>query len=159
MKNLSIICAKGINNEIGLNNKLLWHIKEDLEFYKNMTIGKNIIMGRNTFESMPPNALKDRNPIVLSSKQIDFVTCYKDINLLLENIEKSEEEFLVVGGARVYYEFLEYVDTMYLTQIYKSFNADTYFPTFDYNCWDETLIKDCMDYELPYKRKVYKRKR
>ena len=87
MKNLALIAAVGYNNELGLDNRLLWHIPEDLTFYKKMTMGKNIIMGRNTFESMPVNALKGRNPIVLSSKDIDRyadVICYNNI----ENLEK-----------------------------------------------------------------------
>ena len=82
MKNLALIAAVGYNNELGLDNRLLWHIPEDLTFYKKMTMGKNIIMGRNTFESMPVNALKGRNPIVLSSKDIDRyadVICYNNI--------------------------------------------------------------------------------
>lgn len=162
MKNLALIAAIGYSNELGLNNKLLWHIPEDLEFYKKMTMGKNIIMGRNTFESMPVNAFKGRNPIVLSSKQLDRyvdVICYNDIEKLLKYIEISEKDFFVVGGAKVYEEFLPYVDVMYLTEIYKNFEADTFFPQIDYRYWDNIKIKDCMDEELPYERNVYIRKK
>ena len=94
MKNLALIAAVGYNNELGLDNRLLWHIPEDLTFYKKMTMGKNIIMGRNTFESMPVNALKGRNPIVLSSKDIDRyadVICYNNIENLLRMIENSSD--------------------------------------------------------------------
>ena len=124
MKNLALIAAVGYNNELGLDNRLLWHIPEDLTFYKKMTMGKNIIMGRNTFESMPVNALKGRNPIVLSSKDIDRyadVICYNNIENLLRMIENSSDDFMVVGGAKVYKEFLPYVDVMYLTELYKEF--------------------------------------
>ena len=117
MKNLALIAAVGYNNELGLDNRLLWHIPEDLTFYKKMTMGKNIIMGRNTFESMPVNALKGRNPIVLSSKDIDRyadVICYNNIENLLRMIENSSDDFMVVGGAKVYKEFLPYVDVMML---------------------------------------------
>ena len=63
MKNLSMIAAVGSNGELGFNNQLIWKIKEDLKFYRDTTMGKNIIMGRNTFESMPLKAFEGRNPI------------------------------------------------------------------------------------------------
>lgn len=162
MNNLSLIAAIGKSNELGLNNKLLWHIKEDLEFYKKTTINKNIIMGRNTFESMPANALKNRKPIILTTKEINTnidIKIYNNIDLLIEYVNNSKEEYIVVGGAKVYSELLKYVDTMYLTEIDKNFNADTYFPIFDTNEWDSTIIKDCMENDIPYKRKVYTRKK
>lgn len=162
MKNLSLIAALGYKNEIGLDNKLLWHIPEDLFFYKKMTMNKNIIMGRNTFESMPVNALKGRNPILLSSKQLDRycdVNCYSNIDDLLNYIKKSNQDFMVVGGAKVYEEFLPYVDTMYLTEIYKEYPADTYFPSFDYRLWESIKIADHMDEEIPYERNIYVRKK
>ena len=143
MKNLALIAAIGYNNELGLDNRLLWYIPEDLAFYKKMTMGKNIIMGRNTFESMQVNALKGRNPIVLSSK----------------DIENSSEDFMVVGGAKVYEEFLPYVDTMYLTEIYENFVADAYFPYVDFREWDNIKLATYMDEVIPYERNVYIRKK
>ena len=162
MKNLSLIAAIGHNNELGLNNRLLWHIPEDLAFYKKMTMGKNIIMGRNTFESMPEGAFKGRNPIVLSTKQIDRyadVICYNNINDLIKRIENSDEDFIVVGGSKVYEEFLPYIDVMYLTEIYKEYTADPYFPCFDRRLWDNIKIADYMEEEIPYERNIYVRKK
>lgn len=66
MYKLSLIAALGPNRELGYNNQLLWHIKGDLAFYKEMTMGKNIIMGRTTLESMPKKALEGRSPVVLT---------------------------------------------------------------------------------------------
>lgn len=162
MNNLSLIAAIGKNNELGLNNKLLWHIKEDLEFYKKTTMNKNIIMGRNTFESMPYTAFKNRNPIILTTKEINInidIKIYNNIELLMEYINKSKEEFIVVGGAKVYSELLKYVDTMYLTHIDKSFIADTYFPYINFNEWNSKIIDDYMEQDIPYKRKIYTRKK
>ena len=162
MKNLALIAAVGYNNELGLDNRLLWHIPEDLSFYKKMTMGKSIIMGRNTFESMPVNALKGRNPIVLSSKDIDRyadVICYNNIENLLRMIENSSDDFMVVGGAKVYKEFLPYVDVMYLTELYKSFTADAYFPYVDFRQWDSIKIANYMDENIPYERNMYVRKK
>ena len=135
MKNLSLIAAIGYNNELGLDNRLLWHIPEDLAFYKKMTMGKNIIMGRNTFESLPEGAFKGRNPIVLSTKEIDRyadVISYNNINDLIKRIENSDENFMVVGGAKVYEEFLPYIDVMYLTEIYKEYTETRYRKVDDY---------------------------
>ena len=164
MKNLALIAAVGYNNELGLDNRLLWHIPEDLTFYKKMTMGKNIIMGRNTFESMPVNALKGRNPIVLSSKDIDRyadVICYNNIENLLRMIENSSDDFMVVGGAKVYKEFLPYVDVMYLTELYKEFIADAYFPYVDFRQWDSIKIADLlmmdMILHIKYMNKQYKK--
>lgn len=163
MKNLSLIAALGYNNEIGVNNKLPWHIREDLEFYKDMTIGKNIIMGRKTFETMPEVALKRRYPIVLSTHQLDRcydVCCYNNIIDLLNYIADSNSDFMVVGGAKTYEAFIPYVDIMYLTEIYKEYyEADTYFPVVDFRFWDSIKIADHMDEEVPYERHVYVRKK
>ena len=163
MKNLSLIAAIGKNNELGLDNQLIWHIKEDLSFYRKMTRGKNIIMGRKTFESMPVGALNKRNPFVLScTTELDKfcdVNYYKNIEELLNYIENSKEEFVVVGGAVIYKEFMPYVDTMYLTHILEYAEADTYFPTFDIKDWNIELMNNYCKEEIPYIRKKYMRKR
>jgi len=163
MKNLSLIAAIGKNNELGLDNRLIWHIKEDLSFYRSMTIGKNIIMGRKTFESMPAGALKKRTPFVLSRTiELDKfydVNYYNNIDELLNYIDISKEEFVVVGGAVIYKEFMPYVDTMYLTQILQYHGADTYFPKFDIKDWNIEIMDNYCKEEIPYIRKKYIRKK
>lgn len=141
MKNLGLIAAIGPNNELGIDNHLIWHIKEDLKFYKTMTLNKNIIMGRLTLESMPKKALDGRNPIVITKKlklyQDKFIT-FDKIDNLLQYVENTNEEFLVIGGASIYQQFLEYVDYMYLTHVdsLKKLEADCFFPKFDINDWN-----------------------
>lgn len=163
MRNLSLIAAIGYSNELGIENRLIWHISEDLAFYKRTTMGKNIIMGRKTLESMPPKALLGRNPIVLTSKDIDInldVVCFKDINTLLNYITNTKnEEFMVIGGASIYEQFLPYVDTMYLTEIQENEEADAFFPVFDPDDWDVKLIGDFIDNDIPYIRNKYTRKK
>ena len=86
MENLSIVAAIGKNNELGLDNHLIWKIYEDLVFYRKMTLHKNIIMGRKTFESMPGGALKKRTPFVLSSKPLDRdydINCFLTVSFHL----------------------------------------------------------------------------
>ena len=163
MKNLSLIAAIGYSNELGIENRLIWHISEDLAFYKKMTMGKNIIMGRKTLESMPPKALIGRNPIVLSSKDMDKiydVISFKDINALVDYIKNNKnDEFMVVGGATIYEEMLPYVDTMYLTEIQENEVADTFFPVFNVDDWNIELIGDYLDNDIPYIRNKYTRKK
>lgn len=169
MENLSLIAAIGKNNELGLDNHLIWKIKEDLKFYRSYTLNQNIIMGRKTFESMPMAALQKRNVYVLSSKPIDSycdVNCYNNIEGMLHLIENTGRNFIVVGGAQIYSAFLPYVDTMYLTEIYEDANADTFFPKIDLYDWSiETIFEHddvgvCQDDNyIPYVRNRYTRKK
>lgn len=162
MKNLSLIAAVGENYELGLDNHLIWKIPEDLRFYKKMTVGKNIIMGRKTLDSMPLKALEKRTPIVISRQQLEEHTSldvYHDIKKLIEDIEQSDKQYMVVGGASIYELFLPYVDTMYLTEIKRSFIADTFFPYFNIDEWNIEEIGDFLDNELPYVRNKYTRKK
>lgn len=167
MENLSLIAAIGNCNELGLNNQLIWKIKEDLTFYKKYTMNQNIIMGRKTFESLPASALKGRNPFVLSSKCLDDkydVNSFQSIESLLEYIKMTNQNFIVVGGSTIYKLFLPYVDTMYLTEIDDYGEADTFFPYIDNSDWDiETIYIHDRDYKNPndigYIRNRYVRRR
>lgn len=162
MKSLGLIAAIGYNNELGIDNHLLWKIPEDLSFYKRMTMGKNIIMGRKTFESMPPKAFIGRKPIILTSHDIDSVCdvlCFDKFDNLLEYIYNTDEDFMVVGGAMVYELFIPYVDEMYLTEVAGEYIADTYFPYFDPNEFDKEEIGNFMDNDIPYVRNKYVRKK
>lgn len=161
MRNLSIIAAIGLNNELGIDNHLIWKIKEDLAFYKAMTENKFIIMGRKTFESMPASALVGRRPIVISSKPLDRycnVDSFGSTESVLNFVNLIDEEFMVVGGASIYESFLPYVDRMYLTEIYDEHLADSYFPYFDTSCWERKILasNDC---ETPYEISRYTRRR
>lgn len=163
MDNLSLISAIGENNELGYNNELLWRIKEDLQFYKKMTMGKYVICGRKTFESMPLKAFDGRYPIVISRSKLDNmydVLSFDNINKVLEFIKlNSDKEFMVIGGASIYEEFLPYVDTMYLTEIALSKTADAYFPWFDKDMWNVYETDNYLEEEVPYVRNKYVRKK
>lgn len=164
MKNLSLIAAIGENRELGYKKELLYHIREDLMFYKKMTMGKNIIMGRVTLESMPKSALIGRNPIVLTRSSIqdnEKIKYYNDIDKLLEEIFNSDEEYMVVGGASIYQTFIEYVDTMYLTTIYDPVPkvADCYFPEFNIDDWYINLLIEGQDNDITYRIREYHKKK
>ena len=106
----SIIVAVGKNMEIGLNNKLLWNIPEDLKKFKEITTGKIIIMGKNTFDSIG-RPLPNRRNIVLSFEDFDKsnldIEVYNDFDELIKNLSNLKEEIFIIGGASIYKKALE----------------------------------------------------
>lgn len=155
---INIIAAVGRNLELGKDNQLIWKIKEDLEFFKKMTMGKSIVMGRKTFESLP-GLLKGRRHIVLSRTKSVFpseVIVYKSLKELLEQLK--EQEIFVIGGEQIYRLFLEYATNMYLTEIDDTKNADSFFPQFHPDDWDKTILKEVQE-PISYKHVYYKKKR
>lgn len=140
----SIIVAIGNNNEIGKNNKLLWHIPEDLKKFKEITQGKTVIMGRNTYESIG-KPLSNRHNVVLSKNLKLFsnncnekLEICDDFSKIVENYKNSDDEVFIIGGAQIYKKALELgiVEKLYISHIDFSDNdADTYFPKIDCNIW------------------------
>lgn len=128
---LSIIVAVAKNNVIGKDNKLIWHLPEDLKRFKKLTTGHTIIMGRKTFESLG-RVLPNRKHIVLCNDanltiEDENVEIIDDIKLL-ENYINSEEENFVIGGATIYKLLMPYANKMYITKINQEFEGDVYFP-------------------------------
>ena len=140
----SIIVAIGKNNEIGKNNKLLWHIPEDLKKFKKITSGKTVIMGRNTYESIG-KPLPNRHNIVLSKNSKLFSNNFNekleicdDFFEIVEKYKNSDEEVFIIGGSQVYKKSLELgiVEKLYISHIDFSDNeADSYFPEIDCSMW------------------------
>lgn len=128
---LSIIVATDMNGGIGKDNKLMWHIPDDLKRFKEITLNKTVIMGRKTFESLPFQfGFPDRNNIVITNKISgihDGVTYTNDIDRLIKEYQYSDEEVFVVGGAEIYKQFLPYCETIYQTNVRSKFEADTFF--------------------------------
>lgn len=131
---LSIIAAVAKNGAIGKDNKLLWHIPEDLKRFKRITTGGKLLMGRKTFESLP-GVLPDREHIVVTNNA-DFgrentkIISASALRPLLEQYADTActEEVFVIGGESVYTQALPYCEKIYLTIVEKSFEADTFFP-------------------------------
>lgn len=156
----SIIAAIGQNNELGVDNHLIWNLKEDLKYFKEVTNGSKIIMGRKTFESLG-RLLPNREHIVLSTNNmnIENVKTYKTMVELIRNYYKMDEEIFIIGGAKVYKEFINIANKLYLTEIEKSYNdADTYFPCFDKDKFNKNIINEKVENDIPYKTLVYTRK-
>lgn len=136
---LSIIVAIGRNNEIGKDNKLIWHLPEDLKRFKELTTGKTIIMGRKTFESLG-RVLPNRKHIVLThNKDYKYENDMVEVVCDLKEIEKyvnSDEENFVIGGASIYKMLMPYTKRMYITRIDEKFDADAFFPKINENEWE-----------------------
>ena len=133
--NISLIAAVDKNYGIGLNNQLLCHLPADLQHFKQLTLGKTIIMGRKTFESIG-KALPDRHNIVLSHQKsvIANVTVLSSLSAALQIIP-PDNEIMVIGGADIYQQTLPLANTVYLTIIDFDFIADKFFPQLPSDVW------------------------
>lgn len=137
---LSIIVAIANDNVIGKDNKLIWHLPEDLKRFKSLTTEHTIIMGRKTFESLG-RILPNRKHVILCNDMemnIDNenVEILEDISMLKKYIDSDEENF-VIGGATIYKLLMPYADKLYITKINESFDGDVYFPEINENEWQE----------------------
>ena len=136
-KTLSIIVAIAEDYGIGNKNDLLAYISSDLKRFKALTTGNTILMGRNTWESLPKKPLPNRQNIVLTSnKNLQLtgadVVCSVEEALLV--CPENKESF-VIGGASIYKQFFDVADKLYITKIRKTFEADTFFPEIDSEKW------------------------
>lgn len=137
---ISMIVATSQNNAIGKDNSLLWHISEDLKRFKEITSGHKMVMGRKTFESLP-GILPNRHHIILTrdnnfSVDSDKVSVIHNIDEVINNYKNSSEEVFIIGGGEIYNLFMPYADKLYLTEVKKDFDADTFFPQIDINDWE-----------------------
>ena len=164
MENISLIAAIGKNGELGKDNTLIWHLKEDLAFFKEQTMGKPIIMGMNTFKSLP-KLLPGRKHIVLTSKtNLDIDPSVEIVHTkaeLFDLVDTLDDEVFIIGGARVYAEFIEYASKLYLTEIdAEEKTADVYFPEFDHDDYERSVLSEHVDptNDIHYKHVLYKKK-
>ncbi len=136
---LTIICALAKNRVIGKDNRLIWHIPEDLKRFKSLTMGHPIVMGRKTFESLP-GVLPGRTHYILTGNKNyeapDGVVCCHSVPDLLAQL--ADRDAFVIGGASVYRTLLPYAQAMELTEIEKDYEGDAYFPEFSKEEWKET---------------------
>lgn len=138
-KQISIIVAIDENNGIGLNNNLLAYIPSDLKRFKAITTGHAVIMGKNTWLSLPKRPLPERKNIVVTSKNgdiFDGATLVHSIDEAIGLLPDDDESF-VMGGASIYKQMFSLATRLYLTVIHKKFTADTFFPEIDMTEWNE----------------------
>jgi len=138
---ISLIVAAGTNNAIGKNNQLLWHLPQDLKFFKNTTWAMPVIMGRKTFESVGKKPLPGRLNIILSRQQsqepetdlLRFAKNNEEALLIAKNF--GTKEVFVAGGAQIYQQFFDKADKIYMTRVHAHFEADTFFSDINPEYW------------------------
>lgn len=150
---LSLIVALAQNHVIGIDNKLPWYLPNDLKYFKQVTMGKTIIMGRKTYESIG-KPLPGRTNIVIT-RQADYrPPNANDSVRVVASLEAARElaaslalingqnEALIIGGAEIYTQALPLVDRMYLTEVHAEVDGDAYFPAFDRSQWQAVARED-----------------
>ncbi len=170
IRNLSVIVAVARNGAIGKAGDLLWHISEDLRHFKAVTSGHAVLMGRTTYLSFPRRPLPDRFHIVLSATALvddlqvpeerrGDVVCVRNVEEALRCLPADEEAF-VIGGGRVYAQFLPFCSKAYITEVDADFEADTFFPALRSEEWQ---VQECGEWQtdtrtgLRFRYLVYKR--
>lgn len=137
---ITIVVAMGLNNEIGANNQLLWHLPKDLKHFKEITTGHPIIMGRKTYESIG-KPLPNRTNIVVSTKKDWFEEGILIVGSLKEAIKfakKMDEEIFIIGGGNIYEQTIDLAEKLEVTQVNAELKADIFFPKINPKIWNKT---------------------
>lgn len=162
----SIIVAIAENFAIGKNNDLIYYISDDLKRFKKITTGHNIIMGRNTFKSLPKGPLPHRKNIVITDNPEDcsLPEKYPDRDcIMVDSIPKAidqcnqNEENFIIGGESIYKQFLPYADKLYITLIHEKPDADIFFPKIRFSDWNEIFREEHPDHDPAYTYFIYQK--
>ncbi len=158
---LTLIAAVAKNNVIGSHNALPWYIPEDLKHFKQKTVGKTVLMGKNTFDSIVNRIhgpLPERTNVVIT-KQMDWqapegVIVYHSLNEALAGL-KDTEEIMVGGGGQIFSQLIDKADKLILTEVHKEIDGDVLFPEVDrVNTWKEINREDREEFSwVEYERK------
>ncbi len=143
-KRISIIVAVASNWAIGKDNDLLWHIPNDLRWFKKHTSGNPVIMGKKTWESLPFKPLPNRKNVIISDNKADcFEGCITvgSIKEAIHTMDTGKENF-IMGGGSIYKQFLPIADHLYLTQVHEEFEGDIFFPDVNLNEWKEVFKEE-----------------
>jgi dihydrofolate reductase len=133
---VTLIAAVAENGVIGVNNKLPWRLPAEMKYFTQNTLGKPVLMGRKTFESLP-KPLQGRTNIILSRTLEEAPEGCELVRTIEEAVEKfGQEELMVMGGEELYTQMLDIADRMLITEIDQSFDGDSYFPDFDRREWE-----------------------
>lgn len=157
---ISIIVAVAQNGVIGDKNSLLWHISEDMRFFKRTTSGHPVIMGRKTYESLG-RPLPNRTNVVISRTlgELEGCTVVRSLEEAIALFPKEEEVF-VIGGAQIYALALDVADRFYLTRVGHDYEGDTSFPTWNESEWrliSREAYEQGEKYPHPFASEIYER--
>lgn len=177
---ISMIACISSNRAIGKDNKLLFHIKEDMAFFKRMTMGSVVIMGRKNWESIPIKfrPLPGRTNIILTrqkdydvnkdllslseevQKTILVCSSLVDVKTAIAKIQESAviEEVFVIGGSEIYQLFLDYVDTIYLSVVNQEIEGDVFFSVLDSQIWEHHQLDNYPSSSIPFRIEEWRRK-
>jgi dihydrofolate reductase len=177
---ISMIACISSNRAIGKDNKLLFHIKEDMAFFKRMTMGRIVIMGRKNWESIPTKfrPLPGRTNIILTrqkdydaskdllsiseeiQKTIFVCTSLADVETTITKLQEAAviEEVFVIGGSEIYQLFLDYVDAVYLSIVDQEVEGDSFFPVLDSQTWQYHQIDNYPSSSIPFRIEEWRRK-
>lgn len=161
MQKITLVAAFAHRYCIGINNRIPWHLPEDFQFFRNYTIGKPVIMGRKTWESLPRKPLPDRRNIIIS-RQTDYPAAGAEIMDSLTaalNACSKAPEIIIMGGAQIYQQAMHLATDLRLTEIDLEVPGDTFFPTIDRNLWEEISREPCtsakgISFELVHYRRI-----
>ena len=155
----SIIACVGKNRELGKNGDLIFHIKDDMKFFREITSGYKIVMGRKTWESLP-GKLPNRTNVVISGKDFEGPDeIVHDITDFVSKNKDTDEEIFIIGGGKIYTEFLPVASKLYLTEVDAGdAAADTFFPEFDKLKYDRRVIKKGKENDLVFTISEYIKK-
>ncbi|MGB0749472.1 MAG: dihydrofolate reductase [Magnetospiraceae bacterium] len=161
----SIIAAVAKNGVIGVNGDLPWRISEDLRFFKRTTLGKPLVMGRKTFDSLGQKPLPGRTSIVISRRPgpaQEHVTWVSSIAGALAAASGTAAadgatEVMIIGGGEIYRQALERADRLYITEVHRAYEGAVFFPAISAHEWAETQRED-HDGDPPFSFVVFDRK-
>ncbi len=164
---ITLIAALSQNNAIGKNGALPWRIPEDLQFFKERTLGKPVIFGRKTFEGcLKKRKLPGRLNLIVTSRPETFsdlvsddLRFFPDFLEALTFAKQAGTEVMIAGGGEIYRQALPLCDEMDLTHVEREIDGDAFFPVFNKADFTEEIVKDYQDAELPFTIKKYCRKK
>jgi dihydrofolate reductase len=163
MSKISIIAAVSKNGVIGKDNKLPWHLPEDMKFFKDTTTGHCVITGRKNYESIPAKfrPLKDRTNIVVTRQEgyaAEGAVVVQSIEAAIEAAKKTgDEEIFIIGGADVYKQCMGLADRMYITSIEQEFEGDVFFPEIGPEWTIAVEITPSVEPSIKYKITIYEK--
>ncbi len=141
---ISLIAAMDVNNAIGYKNQLMWHLPDDFKWFKRHTLGKPVIMGRNTMNSLG-KPLPGRPNIAISSSDKDIIDGFQhafSIEEALKLVPENTEEVMIIGGGNIFKQVMDTADCLYITRIRHGFeDADTYFPKWEEKEWVQVFYE------------------
>ncbi len=158
---ISLIAAIGKNGELGKNNDLIWHLPNDLKFFKEVTLNHKIVMGYNTYLSIGKRLPQRKNIVIVSNKNKindENIFVYDEVEELINKEINNDEEVFIIGGASLFNYFYSLADKMYLTLIdEEDRDADVYFPKIEEKKWHQKILSENIDNGIKYKHVLFER--